>query len=89
MYAGEFDAAAEVAQGRGRSNVATRKGGGARIGTSNVSTQIIRARVTPEEHEEANALAAYSQLSLSDLVRRLLKEERARLVALGKRPPRR
>jgi len=49
----------------------------------------IRARVTPEEHQEFDALAAYLQLSLSDLVRRLLKEERARLVALGKRPPRR
>jgi hypothetical protein len=49
----------------------------------------IRARVTPEEHAEFDALARYLQLSLSDLVRRLLKAERARLVAEGKKPPRR
>jgi hypothetical protein len=49
----------------------------------------IRARVTPEEHAEFDALAAYLQLSLSDLMRRLLKAERARLVAAGKKPPRR
>jgi hypothetical protein len=70
-------------------NVTTRKGGGPRVGTSSVSMSYIRARVTPEEHEEFDALASYLQLSLSDLIRRLLKAERARLVADGKRPPRR
>jgi hypothetical protein len=49
----------------------------------------VRARVTPEEHAEIDALAEYLLVSVSDLIRRLLKEERARLVAMGKRPPRR
>ena len=70
-------------------NVTTRKGGGPRVGTRSLSMHYIRARVTPEEHAEFDALAAYLQLSLSDLIRRLLVAERARLVASGKRPPRR
>lgn len=45
-------------------------------------------RVTPTEHLEYHALAEYLQMSLSDLVRKLLTEERARLVASGKKPPR-
>lgn len=65
-----------------------RRGGGARIGMSQPSTCYLKALVTPEEHAEFHALAAYLQVSLGHLIRRLLTEERARLVALGKKPPR-
>ena len=45
-------------------------------------------RVTPEEREEWKALARYLKVSLSDLMRRLQREERTRLLADGRKPPR-
>ena len=81
--------AGQMSRKLGSTNVTTRKRGGARIGTTALSMSYVRARVTPEEHAEIDALAEYLLLSVSDLIRRLCKQERARLVASGKRPPRR
>lgn len=55
-------------------------------GTSDVRRQI---RLTPEEAEEADALAAYLKTTFSDLVRDSIKEKRRSLVAAGQKPPRR
>ena len=51
------------------------------------STVLVNLRLTPEERDEWKALARYLQASMSDLMRRLQREERARLVAQGLRPP--
>jgi hypothetical protein len=55
-------------------------------GNSDVRRQI---RLTPEEAEEADALAAYLKTTFSDLVRHSLREKRRSLVAAGQKPPRR
>lgn len=55
-------------------------------GNSDVRRQI---RLTPEEAEEADALAAYLKTTFSDLVRNSLREKRRRLIDAGQKPPRR
>ena len=55
---------------------------------TNHSTEKIIVTVTPEEREMAFALARYLAETVAGMIRRLLREERARLVASGKKPPR-
>ena len=55
----------------------------------NGTTIIFPVRVTPEEHDELTALARYLGETAADMIRRLINDERARLVASGKKPPRR
>jgi hypothetical protein len=50
------------------------------------STQI-QFRATEAEAASLRALAEYRELSISDLFRDLIKRERERLKAEGKRPP--
>jgi len=59
-----------------------------RLTTDDPSTIKMQLRVTPEERDEIRALARYLQLSMSDLFRKLLAEERRRLIDQGLRPPR-
>ncbi len=53
------------------------------------SSAKIEARVTPDEAEEARALAAYLKMSMSNLLRELFATKRKELIAAGHRPPRR
>ncbi len=53
-----------------------------------VSENSIRIRITEAELSEAKALAEYRELSLSDLIRKLLREDRKRLEAKGEKVPR-
>jgi cell division protein ZapA (FtsZ GTPase activity inhibitor) len=59
-----------------------------RLTTNDASTIKMQLRVTPEERDEIRALARYLNSSMSDLLRRLLAEERRRLIDQGLRPPR-
>ncbi len=60
-----------------------------RIDAPGKSSSWLQIRVTPEERAEVMALARYLKCTVSDLVRQLVAQERARLVADGKRPPKR
>jgi hypothetical protein len=57
------------------------------------STRYLHVRVTPEEEGEIKALAEYASPphketeAYSEMFRRLVREERKRLKALGLRPP--
>jgi len=59
-----------------------------RPGTTQASTVLWQIRVTEEEDDCAKALAEYHAESFSDYVRRLITEDRQRLVDAGLRPPR-
>ncbi len=58
-----------------------------RADAKGVSDGSFRFRLTAAELDEARGLAEYLELELSELIRRLLREKRAQLVAEGKRPP--
>lgn len=58
-----------------------------RLDQKGTSTVWAKARVTPEERDGMNGLAQYLGETLSQMFRRLYAQERARLVAEGKRPP--
>jgi len=64
-----------------------------RLDKSETSTVYLQVRVTPEERDDIKALAEYSSPphkeaeGYSAMLRRLAREERKRLRALGLRPP--
>ncbi len=58
-----------------------------RLDQKGMSTRQMKFVVTPEEGDGMHALAQYLGESLSGMLRRLYVQERARLVAEGKRPP--
>jgi hypothetical protein len=60
-----------------------------RVGTSGSSNKGHLLRCTEDELESYKALAKYRSMTLSALLRHLLDAERQRLVAEGKKPPRR
>lgn len=60
-----------------------------RIGMPGASRVYLQVRTTREELESWHALAEYLGESTSDMVRRLVAAERRRLLAYGKRPPKR
>lgn len=53
------------------------------------STVLINLRVTADEAAEIRATADYLELKYSEYLRFCHREKRARLVAEGKRPPKR
>lgn len=60
-----------------------------RVGQTTASSIKMQIRVTAEERDEWKALAEYCETDMSGLIRRLIADERARLLADGKRPPKR
>lgn len=58
-----------------------------RMDQRGTSTRQMKFLVTPEEGDGMHALAQYLGESLSEMIRRLYLQERARVVAEGKRPP--
>lgn len=49
------------------------------------STHILQVRLTPDEHDATRTLAAHVGETISDMVRRLINDERERRVIGGKR----
>jgi len=59
-----------------------------RPGVKEVASVPLHIRITPEERAMWAGLARYLELSVSELVRSAVEEKRDRLVAAGKKPPR-
>lgn len=50
-----------------------------RVGQNEPSTVMVGIRMTPQERDDLHALAEQLKVTMSDLVRRLVEEERARV----------